>query len=176
MNKLSFASLACLLLTTACVVNPDDDDNATTNNSNVSNVTNDTDDTTDPTTGDPTTGEPETTTGEPDTTTGTPDTTTGMPSTGADETANGTAGAGCGWGMLGPDDDVEFGYLCGGEGEDPAMMFPLDCPADLTEGGDCTEAMITAEGCCDAAGNAWFCQDPDGDNGPMPPAVTMDEC
>ena len=51
----------------------------------------------------------------------------------------------------------------------------MACPADLTAGGDCTEAMVTAEGCCDADGDAWFCQDPDGD-GPMDPMVVEDEC
>jgi hypothetical protein len=174
MNKLSFASLACILVATACVVNPDDDD-ATTNNSNVSNVTNATDETMDPTTGDPetTTGDPETTTG-PGTTTDTPETTTGTPDTDTDTDTDGSEA--CGWGMLGPDDDVEFGYICGGDGADPSQTFPMACPADLTEGGDCTEQMLTAEGCCDADGNAWYCQDPDGDQGPEPPAVTMEEC
>jgi hypothetical protein len=117
------------------------------------------------TTGDPSTTEPPlTTTGESDTTT-----------TGGPETTTTSDAQTCGWGELGPLDEVPFGYLCGGEGADPTGEFPYGCPVGLAVGGDCQEIGVSAEGCCDVFGNAWYCADPDG-GGPMQPVVTMEEC
>jgi hypothetical protein len=75
-------------------------------------------------------------------------------STAADDTA---AGA-CGWGPTGQK-MVPEGYVCGGDGEDPDGNVPLLCPegVELVVGGDCGD--IEGPGCCDAAGNAWFCGD-----------------
>ena len=175
MNKLSFASIACLMLSTACVVDADDDDQTTNASDNTVSDTNDTDQTSSPTTDPSTTTDAETTTSGAESSTGTPMTTSESETDTDPATTGETGGAACGWGMLGPDDDVEFGYLCGGEGADPRGMFEMECPVDLMVGGDCTEMMITAEGCCDADGDAWYCQDPDG-AGPMEPAVVEEEC
>jgi hypothetical protein len=53
------------------------------------------------------------------------------------------------------------GYTCGGEGEDPKMIFPIACPAGvrLVDGGDCGgEQGVTGVGCCDGTTN-WYCAD-----------------
>jgi hypothetical protein len=96
--------------------------------------------------------------------------------TAADDTAGATtasddtaSAAGCGWGPTG-DDMIPEGYVCGGDGEDPDGNFPQACPdIELVEGGDCGE--VQGQGCCDAAGNAWFC----GDDG-TGPALVLIEC
>ncbi len=83
-------------------------------------------------------------------------------STGASDT--GTAGSGdtagtagtpaCGWGPTGVPDPAE-GYVCGGQGSDPDGVYPLACPDGLAEGSPCGE--VTGVGCCDAAGDLWYC-------------------
>jgi hypothetical protein len=159
MKNFSIATLAALLLSSACLINADDDDASTTNSSNSN-----TSPTTDPTDATTTVDPPAESSSSAETTVDTSaDTSTGTP-------------INCGWGELAEEDDFDFGYKCEGEGEDPDGMVAYACPADLTEGGDCEEAGITGQGCCDADGNAWFCQDPDGDTGKMEPRVVMDDC
>ncbi|NJK33386.1 MAG: hypothetical protein HC927_13845 [Deltaproteobacteria bacterium] len=48
-------------------------------------------------------------------------------------------------------------YMCEGEGEDPEGSYPLECPLDLIPGSPCGD--VTAIGCCDAAGDLWYCLD-----------------
>lgn len=55
----------------------------------------------------------------------------------------------CGWGKFG-------GYQCGGQGADPDGKHPMACPADIQQEQAC---ILTAAGCCDADGNAWYCRD-----------------
>ncbi len=59
----------------------------------------------------------------------------------------------CGWDPIDP-----AGYYCGGDGEDPAGVHDGACPGALVEGEACPESLATSGiGCCDAAGDAWFC-------------------
>jgi hypothetical protein len=96
--------------------------------------------------------------------------------TAAESSADSTAAAEtagtptCGWGPTG-DATIPEGYVCDGEGEDPDGNFPLLCPDDieLVVGGAC--GSIMGQGCCDAAGDAWFC----GDDG-SGPALALIEC
>lgn len=156
LKKLSLATLACLFAS-GCIITSADDDGGSDTEVTTSTPT------TDPTTvaeTDPTT------VGETDPTT---DGTTGDPPAG-----------GCGWGPIAGNEEVPNGYQCGIEDgtEDPDGTFPIDCSpnANLELGLDCTEAGVTAEGCCDANGDVWFCVDPDGADGPMEPQVGGDDC
>lgn len=166
LKRPSLATLATLatLFASGCIISGADDDGGSDTEVTTSPTT---DPTTTPTT-DPTTGaetDP-TTVGETDPTT---DGTTGEP-----------GAAGCGWGPIAGNDEVPNGYQCGIEDgtEDPDGGFPIDCSpnANLELGLDCTEAGVTAEGCCDANGDVWFCVDPDGADGPMEPQVGGDDC
>lgn len=67
----------------------------------------------------------------------------------------------CGWGDTGQK-KVSDGYICDGDGEDPAAVYPIDCPAgtELVEGGAC--GGILGAGCCDANGDVWFCAEDGG--------------
>lgn len=79
------------------------------------------------------------------------------------DASTGSGGA-CGWGVTG-EKAVPMGYVCGGDGEDPSGLMPMGCPEgiDLVEGGDCGGNMgITGVGCCDAAGDVWYCADDGG--------------
>jgi hypothetical protein len=153
MHKLSLC-LCTGLLASACVVVADDDD-GTTAGTSVSSTSAGTDDPSASTTASSTT--------DPSTTDGTSDGTTTDATTGA---TTGPDFGNCGWGATG-EDDVPMGYVCGGDGEDPDGGFDIACPVDLdlTEGGDC--GPLTGVGCCDESGNAWFCADPDGNEGPQ---------
>lgn len=158
LKKLSLATLACLFAS-GCIITDADDDGGS-----------DTEVTTSPTTETPTTETPTTET-------------TGTPTTGdTDPTTDGTTGepgeGGCGWGPIPGNEEVPNGYQCGIDGtEDPDGGFPIDCSpnAILELGTNCIDAGVTAEGCCDANGDVWFCVDPDGD-GPMEPQVGGDDC
>jgi hypothetical protein len=147
MNKPSLLSLliGAVGLTSACVITSNDD-GATGPTTDPTHG--DTDHTSDPSTsgGDETSADGDETADESETAEDTED-------TAADDT--GTA-AGCGWGPTG-DPAVPEGYACGGDGEDPDQRFAIECPEDLVEGGECGE--LTGVGCCDAAGNVWFCLD-----------------
>ena len=57
----------------------------------------------------------------------------------------------CGW------DPNNLYYECGFDGSDPEGTFPYACPPGLIEGDVCGE--VTGEGCCDAAGDNWYCGD-----------------
>lgn len=192
LKKLSLASVACLLVTSACVVNDADDDGSTgtsgTPSTTASTTASTTTTTSTSTTDDPSTTTDGTTTDAP-TTGGETDPTTGGLTTTDTDTDSGTDSATgdtdtdtdgvvptCGWGPL-RGADVDNGYQCYLEGEDPRGTFPLACPkgADLTLGADCTAAMVRAEGCCDENANVWYCFDPDGD-GPQETEVGMDDC
>lgn len=85
-----------------------------------------------------------------------------------DSSGSATGGASsCGWGELPGQMNVEMGYTCGGDGEDPKMIFPLACPAgvELVAGGDCGgKTGVQGVGCCDGAA-VWFCAE--GDAGPV---------
>ncbi|MFV8751052.1 hypothetical protein ACNOYE_10945 [Nannocystaceae bacterium ST9] len=61
-----------------------------------------------------------------------------------------TGGPLCGW------NESESAYACGFEGVDPGGT-PIECPEGLVEGDPCVTTGLTAEGCCDADGNAWNC-------------------
>ncbi len=158
LKKLSLATLACLFATTAaggCIITSADDDDAST-------------DTTDP----QTTGTPASSTSSDPSTGTTGDATTG-------DATTGTPGAnGCGWGPIPNNDEVPNGYQCGFEGEDPEGTHPIACPdsSTLQAGLDCNEAGVTAEGCCDANGDVWYCVDPDGPDGPDEPQVGGEDC
>jgi len=76
----------------------------------------------------------------------------------------------CGWGPTGQG-TVMFGYVCGGEGEDPDGQFGIACPEGVVEGGECGE--LSGVGCCDGAGNVWFCAAPDD---PETPIVFVEVC
>lgn len=89
----------------------------------------------------------------------TAETTTTGSTTGSSTTSGGEGGAGqgggtpvyaCGW------SESEQYYLCGGQGEDPSGTFPIGCPEGLVEGEPCDG--LPTEGCCDAAGDNWFCE------------------
>jgi hypothetical protein len=91
-----------------------------------------------------------------------------------DSSGSATGGAtGCGWGELPGQVNVEMGYTCGGEGEDPKMIFPLACPAGVTlsAGGDCGgKTGVQGVGCCDGTA-VWFCAE--GEAGPV---LFTEEC
>jgi hypothetical protein len=93
-----------------------------------------------------------------------------------DSSGSATGGVtGCGWGELPGQVNVEMGYTCGGEGEDPKMIFPLACPAgvELVAGGDCGgKTGVQGVGCCDGT-SVWFCAE--SDSGP-PPVLFTEEC
>jgi hypothetical protein len=93
-----------------------------------------------------------------------------------DSSGSATGGAtGCGWGELPGQVNVEMGYTCGGDGEDPKMIFPLACPAgvELVAGGDCGgKTGVQGVGCCDGT-SVWFCAE--SESGP-PPVLFTEEC
>ncbi len=164
-NSLSFATIAALLLG-ACVITDNDDDTAgesgqsTTPSTTQSTTATTTTAGTGESSGAATTEPADTGTTEP------ADTGTTAP---AD---TGTGGGACGWGLTGQK-EVEYGYICGGDGEDPSGLMSIDCPKgiELVEGGDCGGDMgLTGVGCCDGA-DVWFCAD-DGSG----PALVMETC
>ncbi len=160
LKKLSLATLACLFAS-GCVITDADDDGGS-----------DTEVTTSPTTVTPTTTGVDTTDVTETGTTGDVDPTTGGSTTGE------PGAGGCGWGPIAGNEEVPNGYQCGIDGTvDPDGAFPIDCSpnAILVAGTDCTKAGVTAEGCCDANGDVWYCIDPDGD-GPETPEVGGEDC
>lgn len=140
-DKLSLTALAgALCLSSACVIVDSDDETTTASTASTS----------DSATG----GTGEQTTGSSATTSTTAEQTTSG-ADGSTSAADSTGGAAsCGWGRTG-DEIVPMGYVCGGECEDPDMMFARDCPAELVVGDPCGD--VTGVGCCDAEGNLWYC-------------------
>jgi hypothetical protein len=57
----------------------------------------------------------------------------------------------CGW------NPAESWYDCGFSGEDPSGEFSQACPEGLTADAPCPAA-LSFRGCCDAAGDVWYCQ------------------
>lgn len=160
MSKLARRSAAltvlAALLVPACVIGGSDDDAADTSG----NTTNTTASSTTASTTNTTAG-----TGDSSGTTLEPSTSDASSSSVGDTTAadsTGNAGA-CGWGPTG-EKTTPFGYICGGDGEDPDGNIAIACPIDvaLVDQGDCGGNMgITGAGCCDPEGNVWFCADDD---------------
>jgi len=141
-----FSSVLALMLASACIIVDDDNDSGgdTSNSASASNTNN-------------TASASDATASESD------GSSSAAGSSGAaDSSGSGTGGAtGCGWGVLPGQDNVDEGYTCGGEGEDPKEVFPIACPAAvrLVDGGDCGGDMgVTGVGCCDGTTN-WFCAD-----------------
>ena len=161
--KLPFASLlSALVLTSACVIVADDDDEETTaaTSPTTNGGTSDGETDTSPTSETAASGE-----------TGNAEETGNADGTGTAETGSSST---CGWGPTG-ETDVSEGYICGGDGADPNGTYDIDCPADLVAGDPCGEA-VTGIGCCDANGDVWFCQDPDGPDGPEEPVLVTEDC
>ncbi|MDC0717431.1 hypothetical protein [Nannocystis bainbridge] len=81
------------------------------------------------------------TTEDPDTTFGTTE----------PETTGGAYGN-CGW-------DASFEYYgCGGAGEDPGGVNPIDCPPDAAEGDPCSpDTAVNGIGCCMPNGDNYYC-------------------
>ena len=83
----------------------------------------------------------------------------------ADETAGESGGVSelCGWGPV-MEEDITEGYICGGDGPEPADGFPHACPdIELEVGAECGD--IEGQGCC-AGDVLWFCSNPN-DGGPL---------
>ncbi len=161
LKKLSLATLACLLAS-GCIISGDADDDGSGGTESTTNT---------PTTNTPTTDTP---------TTDTP--TTDTESAGSTTTTDGTTGepvaGGCGWGPIAGNEEVPNGYQCGIDNVvDPDGVHPIDCSpnAILEAGMECLAAGVTAEGCCDANGDVWYCIDLDGD-GPGEPEVGGEDC
>jgi hypothetical protein len=183
LNKLSMislgislgTSLGLLCVSTACIINATDDDDGvgdtggdttsagdTTAATTVGSTAADTtaaDTTAADTTAADTTATEESGSTAADATgadTGTGDTTGG----GAILFSEDCARAGCGWGAVDKQPNVDDGYICGGEAEeDPDGVFPRACPegTDLVDGGVCGD--IEGPGCCDGD-TLWFCATP----------------
>ncbi|WP_143140839.1 hypothetical protein [Nannocystis exedens] len=147
-----------------CVINTGGTDTNITSLGSETNLTTETagtTDTTDGTAGTETTdGTATETAGTTDTTDGTatttptttaPTTTDATTTTTAGTTDTTTGGGLCGWSAS------DNYYSCGFEGEDPAGVHPIACPANLVEGDPCADSGLTGEGCCDADGNNWYC-------------------
>lgn len=167
-KSLSFATIAALLLG-ACVITDDDDDDTGNDTGSSPSTTNTSNTSTTASSATATTSDP--------TTDGTEDSTTAPADTGtSDPSETGTTGGGaCGWGVTG-EKTVPMGYICGGEGEDPDGLMPIGCPdgIELVEGGDCGGNMgIAGVGCCDAAGDVWYCTDDGSKTGPV---LMTDDC
>jgi hypothetical protein len=142
-KRFRFLSALALIASTACVIEDDGDDDAAGDTANTAasntNSASDSDSTNVTTANDTSAG-----------------------SSGAVDSSSGTGGAtGCGWGDLPGQDNVDEGYTCGGAGEDPKEVFPIECPAavELVAGGDCGGDMgVTGVGCCDGT-TVWYCAD-----------------
>lgn len=153
------AVVAAVSLCSACIIATDDDDDGASDSTNGNDSSNNADDANNEASGNGDTA------GDADAGSDTSQGDTAGEDTGSASTGGG-AGA-CGWGQTGQD-VVPEGYLCGGEGEDPEGVHPIECPAELTlqEGAPCTDeasgAEITGVGCCGSDGNAWFCAEPEG--------------
>jgi hypothetical protein len=74
---------------------------------------------------------------------------------GSSESGGTTGGGACGW------DAVEMFYGCGGDGEDPKGVFPIDCAEEPVQGAPCDglKGPIAGVGCCTADGMNAFCLD-----------------
>jgi hypothetical protein len=57
----------------------------------------------------------------------------------------------CGW------NPAAAWYDCGFRGVDPSGMHPATCPDDLVVGEVCPDT-LPFEGCCDANGDVWYCE------------------
>lgn len=102
----------------------------------------------------------------PDDSTTTSDDTSGTEDSPHDTSPDDSASQGrCGW----VGDQEPPGYFCGGSGEDPGGVYPIQCPDGLVEFDVCGQ--LTGEGCCDANGNNWYC----GDDGTSQ-YVVFEEC
>jgi hypothetical protein len=166
LNKLSLVSTVSLLvMSSACIINADDEggDDSTSSDSNTTNGTSSS-----TSTSSGTSTSTSSTTASDETSSG-----GGSGESGAEGTTG--AGAACGWGRTG-DPEVPMGYICDGDGEDPAGGFPIDCPegVELVDGGPCAngEAMIEGPGCCDANGDLWYCQT----DGQSEPTLVTEDC
>lgn len=146
LERLTFLALAGLMLASACIIDATDDDSSGDSGAATS-------------------------TAASGSGSGAPATGSGTASQdGTAEGAETAAGGACGWGSTG-DDMVPDGYVCGGDGVDPAGMFAFDCPegATLEVGAECGD--IEGPGCCDAEGDVWYC----GNDG-SGPALARVEC
>jgi hypothetical protein len=146
MSKTFFVlSIAGAFLSSACVINTSDDDDG-----GGDDVADD----------DGSTSNTSATTASTTASTTVSDGSSGESSTAAVDSSDGSTtagGGGCGWGELPGQTNVDQGYTCGGQGEDPDGIHPLECPADLVAGDPCGTVM--GVGCCDAEGNVWYCAD-----------------
>jgi len=76
----------------------------------------------------------------------------------------------CGWGDVN-EKEITEGYICDGDGVDPAGTHPIECPdVKLVAGAECGE--ILGQGCCDGD-TVWFCQN--GQNG-QSDALASEDC
>jgi hypothetical protein len=69
-----------------------------------------------------------------------------------EETGDESPPSACGWNA------AEGWYDCGFVGADPNGEFPQACPDGLTADAPCP-ASLPFEGCCDAEGDVWYCED-----------------
>jgi hypothetical protein len=144
-----FLSLLACVAATACVIQDDDDDGGASNTATASNTNN---------TASASDSTASATASESDSGGSTAAGSSGA----ADSSSSGTGGAsGCGWGPLPGQNNVDEGYTCGGDGDDPKGVFPIACPEGvmLVDSGDCGGDMgVTGVGCCDGNTN-WYCAD-----------------
>jgi hypothetical protein len=181
MTRHLFVSIACVL-TLACVTDPGDpftsltgattlttattmdeaeDETAGDGDGDGDMTTGDGDGDGDMTTGD---GDGDMTTGDGDGD-GEPGDGDGDMTTG-DGDGDGDPQTSCGW----FEDPTFPGYYCGGSGEDPEGITPIDCPPGLVDGAACGE--VTGVGCCDANGDNWYC----GDDGAGNTSLVTEAC
>jgi hypothetical protein len=163
LKHLTFLVVAGLVANTGCIIttNTSGSDSA----SDTSKQTTETPDTVGTT--DTTGGTTDSTDGTTDSTDGTTDSTdTGVPTTGVPTTTDATTAdtdstttTGGGFGQCGWDGRNNY-YACGGEGEDPEGIDPIQCPDPLPNAGDpCDEetSLISGIGCCLPDGTNYYC-------------------